>query len=249
MDPDNDSSSEQAPSTSTSDRAKRLKMLSRLRDQSKEANRKDVLKEHQNSKRNPREEARAEKKRRGAEIEKMRLDAEEAGMDYERVRAMNYSVQDVERYEKKEKSKAKRADTGFTDYAQIAAKKYKKMVKEIKPNLREYEEQRREAEDDDQIAGPASSTAIEGFYRDAKAITHASAAHAKPSDKVVDKLVKVIEKDVEKRKNFSRRRRHNEDDDITYINERNMRFNQKISRAYDKHTAEIKAAFERGTAL
>lgn len=35
----------------------------------------------------------------------------------------------------------------------------------------------------------------------------------------------------------------------TYINERNMRFNNKMARAYDKYTAEIRANFERGTAI
>lgn len=53
----------------------------------------------------------------------------------------------------------------------------------------------------------------------------------------------------ERRAKFSRRRAFDEDDDVTYINERNMHFNKKIARAYDKYTAEIKGNFERGTAL
>ena len=34
----------------------------------------------------------------------------------------------------------------------------------------------------------------------------------------------------EKREKFSRRRRHDPDADIDYINERNMKFNQKLER-------------------
>ena len=37
--------------------------------------------------------------------------------------------------------------------------------------------------------------------------------------------------------------------DVTSINDRNKRFNQKIGRNFDKHTAEIRQNLERGTAL
>ena len=37
--------------------------------------------------------------------------------------------------------------------------------------------------------------------------------------------------------------------DVSHINHRNKRFNEKINRTYDKHTAEIKQNLERGTAL
>lgn len=37
--------------------------------------------------------------------------------------------------------------------------------------------------------------------------------------------------------------------DVSYINERNKKFNEKISRNFDEHTAEIRQNLERGTAL
>ena len=37
--------------------------------------------------------------------------------------------------------------------------------------------------------------------------------------------------------------------DISYVNQRNKRFNEKIGRNFDKDTAEIKQNLERGTAL
>jgi Peptidyl-prolyl cis-trans isomerase (rotamase) - cyclophilin family len=40
-----------------------------------------------------------------------------------------------------------------------------------------------------------------------------------------------------------------EGEDVSYINKRNKRFNEKIGRNYDKHTAEIRQNLERGTAL
>ncbi|KAJ3103772.1 hypothetical protein HDU97_009868 [Phlyctochytrium planicorne] len=255
------------------DRLKKLQQLNRLRDGTKTDNKADLFTEFQNSKKNARTEMRAERKKREAEIMLMRETAEENGEDYERKRAMGYSVQDVERYEKNERKKAKRADTGFTDYAQVAAKKYKKLVAAIKPNFAQYADQKAEAQAVGVRVGAvtAAENAVsksDGFYRDANSLAYA--AQVKPSPKAVDKFVKLIEKDLEKRKTFSRRRRHNEDEDVyvfphifefylmrfpinptasTYINERNMRFNKKIARAYDKHTADIRAAFERGTAL
>ncbi|KAL7475115.1 hypothetical protein ACHAWX_000052, partial [Stephanocyclus meneghinianus] len=37
--------------------------------------------------------------------------------------------------------------------------------------------------------------------------------------------------------------------DVSYINERNKRFNEKILRNYDEHTAEIRQNLKRSTAL
>ncbi len=37
--------------------------------------------------------------------------------------------------------------------------------------------------------------------------------------------------------------------DVSNINERNKRFNEKISKNYDEHTAEIEQNIERGVAL
>lgn len=54
---------------------------------------------------------------------------------------------------------------------------------------------------------------------------------------------------VAKREKYSRRRMHNDDADIDYINERNMNFNKKLERFYGQHTAEIKQNLERGTAV
>ncbi len=54
---------------------------------------------------------------------------------------------------------------------------------------------------------------------------------------------------IEKRSKYSRRRTFDEDEDIDYINERNMNFNKKLERFYGKYTAEIKQNLERGTAV
>jgi pre-mRNA-splicing factor SYF2 len=56
---------------------------------------------------------------------------------------------------------------------------------------------------------------------------------------------------IEKKRKREQKRKEREEDsgDVSYINLRNKRFNEKINRNYDKHTAEIRQNLERGTAL
>jgi pre-mRNA-splicing factor SYF2 len=58
-----------------------------------------------------------------------------------------------------------------------------------------------------------------------------------------------VEAQIAKRDKFSRRRKHDDDADIDYINERNMQFNKKLERFYNVHTKDIKDNLERGTAV
>ncbi|KIK00979.1 hypothetical protein K443DRAFT_7229 [Laccaria amethystina LaAM-08-1] len=71
----------------------------------------------------------------------------------------------------------------------------------------------------------------------------------KPSEDVIDRVVSKINNDIGKKGKISRKRLNEEEADITYFNEHNRVFNKKIARYYDKYTSEIRASFERGTAL
>ena len=62
--------------------------------------------------------------------------------------------------------------------------------------------------------------------------------------RLANELHRRIQKAAKKRNRFEF-----DETDVTYINQRNKRFNQKISRDYDQATAEIKQNLERGTAL
>jgi pre-mRNA-splicing factor SYF2 len=62
-------------------------------------------------------------------------------------------------------------------------------------------------------------------------------------------LSNEMKRRIEKQAKKKRERIEFEQTDVTYINQRNKRFNQKISRNFDKHTAEIRQNLERGTAL
>ena len=86
----------------------------------------------------------------------------------------------------------------------------------------------------------------EEFFPTSNSLLHGT--HV-PSTEEIDKMVTDLEKQIEKRDKYSRRRPYNDDADIDYINERNAKFNKKAERFYGKYTAEIKQNLERGTAV
>ncbi|RIA94678.1 SYF2 splicing factor-domain-containing protein [Glomus cerebriforme] len=222
-----------------------LQKLRKRSDDALQANRQEVYEEFQRKKTNP---IRQERKR---EAEKLlaKQEAQIRGENYERKRFWDYSAESVEKWEKKQEKKAKKANTGFTDFNQVAHKKYKKQINELRPDLVAYDEQK--------IA--TTLTTIENgkvvyidtessFYRDANSLQYASVDNV-PSAQAVDRLVTDVNKQIAQRERFSRRKKVDDDNEITYINNRNRRFNEKIGRFYDKYTMEIRGNLERGTAL
>ncbi|KAF9094985.1 hypothetical protein BGX29_009227 [Mortierella sp. GBA35] len=245
------SSSVPAPKTngaalSMAERMEKLKGLRQKMNASKQANRSDLMAEHQKSKVNHREEAKKERAREAAQGLIAKQEAEEAGEDYERSQFWNYSAESVERWNEKQEAKRVRMDNKFTDWDQVNHKKYLKQVGELKPNLAAYNAKKEAAmhvNEDGELVVASDS----GFYRDANSVAFLS--DAKPSSLAVDRLAADVAKQIDARSRFSKRRAHKEDDDVNYINDANQRFNQKIARFYDKHTKEIRDDFERGTAL
>ena len=84
------------------------------------------------------------------------------------------------------------------------------------------------------------------FYSTAESTDFAA---SKPSKESVDRLVGELAKAEEVRMKKNRKRGGEEQGDVTYINEKNKQFNQKLARFYDKYTSQIRENFERGTAL
>ncbi|XP_033210722.1 pre-mRNA-splicing factor Syf2 [Belonocnema kinseyi] len=162
--------------------------------------------------------------------EAARKDAEEKGLDYDRTKLLNMGALDAQHIARKQKKK--NPDPGFSDYEQATIRQYNRNIKGIKPNMDAYEEAKEKL-------GPA-------FYGDRNTILHGLVEDKKDA---VDKMVEDLEKQIAKRNKYSRRRMHNDDADIDYINERNARFNQKLERFYGEHTRETKLNLERGTAI
>ncbi|KAH0831268.1 SYF2-domain-containing protein [Lanmaoa asiatica] len=163
--------------------------------------------------------------------------------------------------------------TRTEDDAHAARRRYKKDLDLLKPDLDAYNRQKEQAlglvsgtlsKSGSSTPSGGSSTlisldvtgsqmvvstteqrmAVDNFYRDANTLLYAD---NKPTEDAIDRVVGKINR--EQKARFSRKRLNEDEGDITYINERNRVFNKKIARYYDKYTAEIRASFERGTAL
>jgi len=163
-------------------------------------------------------------------MKKKRKEAAERGENYEHVKLMDISANAAERWE--QKRKRKNPDPGFSDYEQATARQYNRLVKQIKPDMHEYDTNREKL---GEAFYAGKDTILQGLHKDSKA--------------GIDRMVQDLEKQIDKRAKYSRRRMHNDDADIDYINERNMNFNKKLERFYGKYTGEIKQNLERGTAV
>ncbi|KAF8497446.1 SYF2-domain-containing protein [Russula emetica] len=263
---------EARPMTMEERKAKMKQLRAKLRS-STLANRASVIEESSKSKTAARDLVRFEKQRKLAETLRVRADAEERGEDVERQKNWEWTIEENEEWEKKLARKARRADFEFHDDAHAARRKYKKEVDNLKPDLEAYNKQKEAAmglapgtlsqsgsstfslDAFDPAAASSSQmvptayqqqVAAEGLYRDANSLLYAD---NKPSDEAIDRVIGKINQDIDKRRKFSRKRPNEDTGDITYINEKNRIFNKKIARYFDKYTAEIRASFERGTAL
>jgi pre-mRNA-splicing factor SYF2 len=199
--------------------------------------------EFQRSKENPRLEAKSERKKEEALKLLEKQEARDKGEDYERKQFWKYSAESAEAWEKKMAKKAKMANNGFTDYTQLAHKKYLRLMSDFKPDMNSYNEKKLESIERAIRNGEDPSDVIAM----ANSLDYAS-VDDKPSKEAIDRLAAETKKQIEKRETRSRERKEVVDD-ISWINEKNRVFNQKIARFYDKYTKEIRENLERGTAL
>lgn len=212
------------------DRMKRLRDLHIKRNEARKLNHQEVVEEDKRNKLPSNWEARKRRAEWILQDEEKRQQAAEEGIDYDRAKLMNIGALDAEKLEKKKKKK--NPDQGFADYEQATIRQYNRLVKNMKPDMEEYDRQRDKLGD--------------AFYGNANTILHGLHQDSKEG---VDRMVEDLERQISKREKYSRRRMHNDDADIDYINERNMKFNQKLERFYGEHTTEIKQNLERGTAV
>ncbi|CAP98471.1 pre-mRNA-splicing factor syf2 [Penicillium rubens] len=189
----------------------------------------------------------------------LKADTEAAGEDFERKRAWDWTVDESEKWDRRmEKKQRHRDNVAFQDYTQDARKIYKRQLREMAPNLESYEKEKLaaieraaangdleivETEDGEMIAIDKNGS----FYSTADSTGF---TESKPDRAAVDRLVNDIQKAEEVRLKKRKERRGGDDDaDVTYINEKNRQFNQKLARFYNKYTTEIRDSFERGTMI
>lgn len=170
--------------------------------------------------------------KRKLEIEEEKQNAERENLDYDLEKIRDVQANDAEKWERR-KSAKRNPDTGFTSFEDATARKYDRMVKQIKPDMEQYQKIK-ESMPEEQFY-PTKNSYIIGSHKD--------------SSESIDRLLDDMNKEYKKQSKFSRRRTFDDDADIDYINERNMQFNKKIERFFGKYTEEIKQNLERGTAV
>ncbi|KAK6474459.1 pre-mRNA-splicing factor syf2-like [Huso huso] len=212
------------------DRLRKFRELHFKRNEARKLNHQEVVEEDKRLKLPSNWEAKKARLEWELQVDEKKKECAAKGEDYNRVKLLDISAEDAERWERKKKKR--NPDPGFSDYAAAQLRQYQRLTKQIKPDMENYEKQREECGEE--------------FYPTSNSLLHGT--HV-PSKEGVDRMVEDVEKQIEKRAKYSRRRAYNDDADIDYINERNAKFNKKAERFYGKYTAEIKQNLERGTAV
>ncbi|RKF65045.1 Pre-mRNA-splicing factor syf2 [Golovinomyces cichoracearum] len=190
----------------------------------------------------------------------LKADTEAAGDDFERKRAWDWTIEESERWDKRLKKKeAHRDNQAFQDYRQESLKVYKRQINNLKPDIEYYEKEKMAVVEKAAASGALQIVEMEdgelvavdkdgSFYSTADSTGF---VEHKPPKAAIDKLVKDLQQaeEVRLKKRRERMAQNGEDGDVTYINEKNKQFNQKLSRFYNKYTVEIRDSFERGTII
>ncbi|KAF1840750.1 SYF2-domain-containing protein [Cucurbitaria berberidis CBS 394.84] len=182
--------------------------------------------------------------------------------DFERKRNWDYTVEESESWDKRMAKKSRNRDgVAFADYRNEANKVYKRQIKQMsKVDQEAYASQKAEKLQSQVSSGllqlvetPSGEIyTVDTLGRINTPVDEAYSHDHTPSKDAVDKLVEDLEKGERARlKARAARGIRDEQDvgDVTYINQKNKQFNDKLARFYNKYTSEIRDNFERGTAI
>lgn len=201
----------------------------------------------------------------------MKADAAASGEDFERKRAWDWTIEESEKWDKRQRKKERhREDVAFQDYRQDARKIYKRQQREMDAGSMREEYERTKAERIEAAARNGGLDVVEmedgelvaidrdgSWYSTAETTAHfagdggTNGDASKPSKAAIDRLVGDIKKAEETRlaKRRARGMKDGDEGDVTFINDKNKQFNQKLARFYDRYTVEIRDSFERGTMI
>jgi pre-mRNA-splicing factor SYF2 len=245
-------------SARSTDRMARFRALQARAKTSSNQNLKEAKREAHRLSTNPSELTAIQRRHAIAAHKLLKADVEESGGDFERKRAWDWTAEESERWDKRVKKKeAHRDDVAFADYTREAQKVYKRQLRGMAPDMEAYAREKLaavnkaaeagmleivETEDGELIAVDKDGT----FFATADST---SFAKNKPDKAAIDRLVNDLKKadEVALKKRRERMAANGDDGDVTYINEKNKQFNQKLARFYDRYTKEIRESFERGT--
>ncbi|KAI2642550.1 SYF2 splicing factor-domain-containing protein [Xylaria nigripes] len=240
------------------DRLARFRALQARAKTSSDQNLKEATKESQRLATDPSALTALHRRRDIAAHKLLKAETEEDGEDFERKRAWDWTVEESERWDKRVKKRvAHRDNNAFQDYRAESNKIYKRQLQNLAPDMERYEKDKMKAIEKAAASGGLDIIETESgeliaidkdgsFYSTADST---SFHENKPDKAAVDRLVEDLKRAEEARlrKRKERMAQNGDDGDVTYINEKNKQFNQKLSRFYNKYTADIRDSFERGT--
>jgi len=248
------------------DRAARFAALRARNQSSRKENLKETKNEAKRQSTDPSQLTALSRKKGIAQHKLLKAETEEAGEDFERKRAWDWTVEESERWDAKMADKKRNRDNlAFQDYSREAGKIYERQVGGMeKAGFEErkeaYEREKKEAiersirsgglEIVETVDGELIAVDRDGsFYSTSDG--QAALVENRPDKAAVDRLVADIKKaeEVRLKKRKERGRADEGEADVTYINEKNKQFNMKLARFYNKYTADIRESFERGTAI
>lgn len=212
------------------ERERRLFELRLRMNQSRTANSKETV-EEQKRIADPSYTRKKAEKAEKAESKEASLDKEERN-DSELRGAKRYLNETAELAEQRDakKKKANPDAFGWDVFNQDSlARAHDKRLKTVG-----FDEQSYNAQVERAKAGDVSSTLGFGFQA---------------SEEQKDRLAEAMDTMKKKRSDFSRRRTFVDEEDVSYINDRNRHFNKKLQRSFGEYTHELRQNLERGTAL
>lgn len=182
-----------------------------------------------------------------AEFKLAKAEVDDSGGDFERKRAWDWTAEESAAWDRKlTKKKRHVEDVAFQDYTQAARKMYKKHVREMgQPDLVAYNKEKGKVIRDGQVYevegedGEVGLVAVDkrgDFYANVNSLGFVD---NKPPKANIDKLVGDLRKAEEARN--KRGRGKGEEEDVTYINDKNKQFNMKLARYYNK--VSVSASF------
>jgi pre-mRNA-splicing factor SYF2 len=251
-----------ATANKAEDRLARFRALQARAKKSSDQNLAEATKESQRLATDPSALTALHRKRDIAQHKLLKAETEEAGDDFERKRAWDWTAEESEKWDKRVKKKAAARDNNaFQDYRTESNKVYKRQVRQNMkaPDMERYEKDKMAAIEKAAASGGLDIVETEdgeliavdkdgSFYSTADSTGF---IENRPDKSAIDRLVADMKKaeDARLRKRRERMAANGDDGDVTYINEKNKQFNQKLSRFYNKYTAEIRDSFERGTMI
>jgi len=201
--------------------------------QCRKSNKEEVVKENLREKDPKGAEKQRARERWMEQQRELKEAAKERGEDPQEAKYLTITAHAAGVMKEKKRKKEKARERFLDPETDRHYNAYKKRVKRRKNELeKDYEDAKKEQPD---------------FYREAHSLSHGTENTLK--DTRVEKMVEELEECEERRNSYSRQRAFYDEKDVSYINERNRVYNEKIARAFDKYTVEIRENLERGTAL